>query len=152
LRRAEAVGLDAEDLDLTAGCCWIRGKGRTAKERLTLPAPTQAALAGWLKDRGDAPGPLFVALDRAHRGHRLTGQAVYAVVRGLGAAAGVRARPHGLRHAAITRALDLTHGDVRAVQRFSRHKDVRIIQRSDDARADLAGGVAKRVAEGLEGG
>jgi integrase len=32
-------------------------------------------------------------------------------------------RPHGLRHEAITRALDRTHGDIRTVQRFSRHAD-----------------------------
>jgi integrase/recombinase XerC len=152
LRRAEACDLDVEGLDLAAGCCWILGKGRRQRERLTLPRPTRAALSAWLADRGGAPGPLFVALDRAHRGHRLTGAAVYAVVRGLGEAAGVRARPHGWRHAAITQALGATNGDVRAVQRFSRHKDIRIIQRYDDSRADLAGGVAKRVAEGLEGG
>jgi len=70
-------------------------------------------------------------------------------VRRLGAAAGVRARPHGLRHAAITAALDATGGDVRAVQKFSRHRDVRVLQRYDDNRRDLAGGVARRVAEGL---
>jgi len=38
---------------------------------------------------------------------------------------------------------------VRAVQKFSRHRDVRVLQRYDDNRRDLAGGVAARVAEGL---
>jgi integrase/recombinase XerC len=149
LRRAEAVGLDLADVDLAGGCAWVRGKGRSERARLSLPGPTRAALQAWLADRGDAPGPLFVALDRGHRGHRLTGQAVYAIVRRLGEGAGVRARPHGLRHAAITAALDATNGDVRAVQKFSRHRDVRVLQRYDDNRQDLAGGVAARVAEGL---
>ncbi|HEX9485609.1 MAG TPA: hypothetical protein VF976_00965 [Gemmatimonadales bacterium] len=54
-------------------------------------------------------------------------------------------RPRGLRHAAITGALDLT-GDQRAVQRFSRHKDVRTLTIYDDNRQDLAGDVAWRVA------
>jgi integrase/recombinase XerC len=60
----------------------------------------------------------------------------------------VKARPHGLWNAAITEALDLTGGDVRAVQRFSRHRDVRVLQRYDDSRRDLAGDVARRVAGG----
>jgi hypothetical protein len=43
----------------------------------------------------------------------------------------------------------LAHGlvvDVRAVQRFSRHKDLRTLQRYDDHRQDLGGDVAKKVA------
>ncbi len=60
----------------------------------------------------------------------------------------VKARPHGLRHAAITEALELTSGDGRAVQRFSRHRDVRTIERYDDSRQDLAGEVAWKVAGG----
>jgi integrase/recombinase XerC len=51
-----------------------------------------------------------------------------------------------LRHAAVTAALDLTGGDIRAVQGFSRHRDVRVIERYDDSRQDLAGDVARRVA------
>jgi integrase/recombinase XerC len=146
LRRKEVVGLDLADVDLVAGALLVLGKGRLAKERVSLPPATAGALRAWLAARGAGPGPLFVALDRAHRDHRLTGQAVYGVVRGLGERAGLRARPHGLRHAAITRALDLTGGDVRAVQRFSRHRDVRVLQRYDDCRRDLAGAVARRLA------
>jgi integrase/recombinase XerC len=150
LRRKELVGLDYPgDLDLDGGGLWVVGKGRTERERLTLPAETAAALRDWLGARGTAAGPLFVALDRAHRGHRLTGQAVYDVVSGLGARAGVKTWPHALRHLAITRALDLTGGDVRAVQKFSRHKDVRVIQRYDDARVDSAGEIARKLAGGL---
>ena len=41
---------------------------------------------------------------------------------------------------------------VRKVQRFSRHKDVRVLIRYDDARADLAGDVSRRLAgEGGDG-
>jgi integrase/recombinase XerC len=146
LRRKEVVGLDVADVDLAAGVLQVLGKGRQARERVSLPPATSQALRAWLGARGSIPGPLFVALDRAHRGHRLTGQAVYGVVKGLGDRAGLRARPQGLRHAAITRALDLTGGDVWAVQRFSRHRDVRVVQRYDDCRRDLAGEVARRLA------
>jgi hypothetical protein len=61
-------------------------------------------------------------------------------------AAGMTARPHGQRHAAITSALDATLGNVRAVQRFSRHADVRTPQVYDDNREDLGGKVAALVA------
>jgi integrase/recombinase XerC len=39
-----------------------------------------------------------------------------------------------------------THGDVRAVQRFSRHAKVDTVLVYDDARRDLGGDVAKLVA------
>ena len=55
-------------------------------------------------------------------------------------------RPHGLRHAAITEALDLTKGNVRAVQRFSRHRDLRTLTIYDDNRQDLAGEIARQLA------
>ena len=67
------------------------------------------------------------------------------MVRALGAAVGLSVRPHGLRHAAIAAALDLT-GDLRAVRRFSRHRDVWTVGRYDDNRADLGGKVAQLVA------
>jgi len=49
----------------------------------------------------------------------------------------MRVRPHRLRHAAITEALDLTRADLRTVQRFSRHADIRTISKYDDNRTDL---------------
>src|SRR5262249_45118911 len=107
LRRAEAVSLDLADVDLDAGTAQVLGKGRREKVRLSLPGPTREALSAWLAQRGTEPGPLFLALDRAHRGHSLTGSGLYAVIRELGRRAGIRARPHGLRHAGITRLLDL---------------------------------------------
>lgn len=149
LRRAEVTRLDVEDLDLQAGTLAVLGKGRTAKALLTLPGPTRQTLAAWLEARGPAPGPLFVSFDRAgNAGRRLTGRGLYKVVRGLGDRTGVAARPHGLRHAAITAALDLTNGDVRAVQKFSRHANPQVLLRYDDNRTDLAGQVAERVARG----
>lgn len=151
LRRIEVTRLDREDLDLERGTVAVLGKGRTQKVLLTLPAPTRAALEAWARSRGDGPGPLFTPLDRARRKRsgsgRLSGNGLYLIIRELGRRAGLKTWPHGLRHSAITEALDATHGDIRAVQKFSRHKDVRIIERYDDNRTDMAGDVAKRVAE-----
>ena len=50
-------------------------------------------------------------------------------------------------------ALDLTNGNTRAVQRFSRHRDLRTLgryddNRIDDNRTDLGGDVARLVIYG----
>lgn len=146
LRRGEVVSLDLEHVDLQAGTIAVLGKGRTGRVQITLPGATRAALEAWIAVRGSHAGPLFVSLDRASRGHRLTGRAIYKIVRDLGDGVDLRVRPHGLRHAAITEALELTGGNVRAVQRFSRHRDLRVLTVYDDNRADLAGEVAQLVA------
>ena len=147
LRRGEVVGLDLEHVDLEGDRLFIKGKGRTQLEPVTMPEPTKAAVVSWMKARGEEAGALFINYDRAGKGSgRLTGAAVYHIVATLGQSAGMTVRPHGLRHSAITAALDLTNGDVRAVQRFSRHKDVRVLNRYDDNRRDIAGEVAKMVA------
>jgi integrase/recombinase XerC len=152
LRRGEATALDLADVNNTAGTISILAKGKTEKEALTLPEPTNRALAEWLSVRGTEPGPLFVNLDPAHKGHRLTGRSVARILAALGKQAGLvaRVRPHGLRHAAITCALDLTNGNLRVVQKFSRHKDPAVIGRYDDNRRDLGGEVARLVAEQVE--
>lgn len=107
------MALDLADADLDGGTAAVAGKGHTEPVRMTLPGPTRAALAGWAASRGGEPGPQFVRLDRAARGPtRLTATAVFLIVRDLGRSVGLSrpTRPHGLRHEAITRALDATGG------------------------------------------
>ena len=67
-------------------------------------------------------------------------------MRALGRKAGLTVWPHGLRHTAVTRALEATGGDLRRAQRFSRHRDVRTLLVYDDHRRDLAAAVAELVA------
>ncbi|MGO8903931.1 MAG: hypothetical protein ACLQU5_37190 [Isosphaeraceae bacterium] len=66
-------------------------------------------------------------------------------MKALGRTAGLarEVRSHGLRHEAITRALDLCAGDVRRVRRFSRHAKVETLLRCDDNRRDEAGAIAR---------
>ncbi len=149
LRRNEVASLDRESVDLEAKTVAVVGKGQTDAITLTLPDPTAAALAQWIAVRGDAPGPLFHRLDTAAEGDtRITGDGVYYLVRQLAKRAGVKRPvwPHALRHQAITSALDRTGGNVRTVQRYSRHADPRTLLRYDDARTDAAGQVARLVA------
>ena len=73
----------------------------------------------------------------------LSGSGIYHIVRDqLGAKAGVKARPHGLRHTGITSALDAFNGDYRKARAFSRHASLDTVRRYDDNRADHAGQVA----------
>ena len=145
LRRGEVVALDVADLDLEGARVAVVGKGQTERRWLTLNAPTVAALRDWLAARGTAPGPLFLNFDPARKGNgRLTADGLHEVVRALGRRAGLgrTVRPHGLRHQGITRALELTNGNLRMVQKFSRHRDANTVQIYDDNREDLAGRVA----------
>lgn len=149
LRRVEVCRLDLADHDADGPAVMVLGKGRHEKARLALPPATAAAVAAWRAARPDADTTaLFVRLDRAGKGGRLDGRSVYRVVRALGEAEGVRARPHGLRHSAITAALDAFNGDVRKVARFSRHKNLNTLTRYDDNRRDDAGEVSRRLSEG----
>jgi integrase/recombinase XerC len=152
LRRAEVIRLDLDDFNTEAATVMVLGKGRTEKVSMTLPVETHAAIIAWLAIRGIAPGPLFKSMDPARKGDgRLSGMGLYMAVRGAGEKVGIKTRPHGLRHAAITEALDVTRGNMRAVQKFSRHRDVRVLERYDDNRMDLAGEVARQVAASVPG-
>ena len=93
----------------------VLSKGRSEREAMTIPANVKQALSAWLRLRDtDAPdAPLFVALDNHSRGtsKRITGAGIFHIIRRLGDQAGLKVRPHGLRHTAITAALDAFNGD-----------------------------------------
>ena len=54
-------------------------------------------------------------------------------------------RPHGLRHSAITAALEATNGNIAEVMKFSRHKDPKVLMKYDDNRKDVAGDIAGKI-------
>jgi integrase/recombinase XerC len=173
LRASEPLGLDLGDVERdSAGrpvAIWVRGKGRADRERFSLPPATAEALEAWLKVRVELPDcagdgcaaqrgdtrPLFVSLDpaigrrRASLGvqptvQRLSRRAANYLVARIGKRAGLaRLTPHMLRHTAITAVLD-AGASIREAQRFSRHKDPRVLLRYDDNREDLGG---RRAAE-----
>ena len=146
LRRAEVVALDVEDVDLEQGTVSIVGKGSREKTLRTLPPVTAAALAEWLEELGADSGPVFVHLSPSAPPARIRLPSLTRLVKRLGRRAGVKVTPHGLRHAAITRLLELTKGDVTAVREFSRHADVRTVMIYDDRRQNRAGELAELLA------
>jgi len=146
LRRGAVAALDVSDLDLDAGRIAVLEKGHAEKERRTLPPETADALRQWLDLRGTAPGPLFLSHENGLPPHRLSGEAVHDLVKRAGLRVGVQGQhPHGLRHRAITKALE-RGASIRAAQRFANHADPKTTMQYDDDRQDLAGQIARLVA------
>jgi len=146
LRRAECGRLDLSDVDFEGSRVRVLGKGKDDYEWLTIPEQTLGAIRQWVLHRGDWAGPLFVNMDQAYPKGRLSDHGIYEVIVGLGMkSAGKHVRPHAIRHSALTTLLNLTNGDVRSVQRFSRHAGISTLLVYDDNREDVAGRMARMV-------
>lgn len=150
LRSVEVRELDLEHVNLIKRKLLIRAKGASERTSETIPIAAVAALREWLKWRGDQPGPLFISFDSRRQNGRIPRSSFWRLVKELGEASGIEVRPHGLRHTAITKGLDLTNGDVRTVRAFSRHAQVQTVMDYDDARTDAGGDIADRVAALLD--
>jgi integrase/recombinase XerC len=140
LRRNEVSQLNIGDFDPDAKTLRILGKGKgTQTEVIDLGDGTTEAIAIWLDaSRGPRPddSPLFTSLDFANSGHRLTGDGIRKIVVKLCTKAGIKKTmsPHRIRHSAITAALDATDGNVRKVQKLSRHRQLDTLMIYDDNR------------------
>ena len=138
LRRAEVCSLNLEDYQPGESRLLIKGKGKLTKEAITLSAKAIGLIDHWLQEIGDRSldKPLFCTVDRATFGHRLSGNAIYNLVRKTAESAGISKiiSPHRIRHSAITAALDATNGDTRKVQKLSRHNNLNTLMIYDDNR------------------
>ena len=144
LRRGEIAELNISHVDPDGDRLSIMGKGRAERELLTLPAEAKKAIERWLGFRNaiDPDAALFVSLSSGMAEARISGSGVYHLISTLGERVGVKARPHGLRHTAVTEALNVFSGDYRKVRAFSHHSSLDIVRRYDDNRADHGGQVA----------
>ncbi len=141
LRRGEVVKADVGDFDGDSRSLTIYGKGQgTQAQRVSLSLTTVEALMQWVqaRDNPERDLPLFTALDRANYGHRLSGTGLYKLVQKICQSAGIQKpmSPHRIRHSGITEALEITGGDVRAVQKLSRHAKLETLMVYDDARTN----------------
>lgn len=141
LRRGEVAKINIEDFDPETCTVSILGKGKgTQKESMTLTEKARDAVLDWLSTRSElTPGsPLFIAVDRAYYGHRLTGQGIAKFVRNISKAAGINKKmsPHRIRHSSITAALEATNGNVAMVQKLSRHSKIETVMVYEDHRVN----------------
>ena len=158
LRLSELVGLDVEDVNLSARM--VRAMGKGAKERLVpFNDATRQSLAAWLKDRAvltagsrSAPkseisssktgkSPRRAPVQGRHvqspeplfvnfRGARLTGRSVQRLVARYVALCSTRfgISPHALRHSFATHLLE-RGADLRAIQELLGHVQLSTTQR-----------------------
>jgi tyrosine recombinase XerC len=139
LRLSELVGLDLEDVNLSARIARVMGKG--SKERLVpFNTTTARSLREWLGDRAalrnegsrgaprgdDRREPLFVNF----RGSRLSGRSVQRLVARYVAACSTRfgISPHAIRHSFATHLLE-RGADLRAIQELLGHVQLSTTQR-----------------------
>jgi integrase/recombinase XerC len=155
LRRNEVASLDIKHFDPSARTLAILGKGRgTNREIITLSNATINALLEWLNERKclNLNAPLFCSLSYNQSGHRLTGEAIRQIVEQTCFAAGISKKmsPHRIRHGSITHALDKSGGNIRAVQRLSRHAKIETLMIYDDNRSNLQSELTELLADSVE--
>ena len=148
LRRGEVVALDLDHFDSRGSRLSVLRKGKRERKLLSLDPLVTARLRAWVALRGKEPGPLFIQVGKGGgvlAGRRLSGDGIHKILQTMGAKLGSVIRPHGLRHAAITAALDESNGNVRAVREFSGHASMETLLVYDDNRKDVGGEVASKV-------
>lgn len=148
LRRGEISQTNISDFDAHKQTLSILGKGQgSQKQIISLSSQTTIAISEWLVARGKAApeSPLFTAVDNAHCGQRLRGNGIYNIVAQLCKKAGISKKmsPHRIRHGSITAALDATDGNIRKVQKLSRHKDINTVMIYDDNRTNYQGEITQ---------
>lgn len=141
LRRGEVAKADIKDLDLSAGTLKIYGKGKGNEAQIvSLGKSAINALKHWLNARGQTnrAQPLFCSIHPGYWGKRLSTTSIYKIVRGAAQKAGIEKiiSPHRIRHSSITAALDKTDGNVRMVQKLSRHAKFDTLLIYDDNRTN----------------
>lgn len=148
LRRGEIVKLTVGDFDPIAKTFRIFGKGRgTQSEVIGLAPSTVKAIEALIDEDAGKDTPIFRSGHKGYLAKPLTGDAIYKIVRSyFGDVTTKIMSPHRIRHSAITAALDSSGGNVRDVQKFSRHKNIETLLIYDDNRtnpqADISQGLA----------
>jgi len=153
LRRSEVSKASIADFDPTAKTLRIFGKGKgNQSEIISLGKATVMAIESWLTARGEVTTDkaLFVSVNPGYRDGRLCTQGIYTVVKERCQSAGITKTmsPHRVRHSSITAALEATGGDVRRVQKLSRHSSLNTLLIYDDNRRNHQGEITN-ILDGL---
>jgi integrase/recombinase XerC len=113
LRRSEVSKSNISDFDPVTKTLRIYGKGRgNNAETVSLGSGTVTAIESWLTARGEVNPDKSKVMS-----------------------------PHRIRHSSITAALEATGGDVRRVQKLSRHSSLNTLLIYDDNRKNHQGEV-----------
>ena len=154
LRRGAICKIDCKDFDAGKRELRVREKGKSSKHAIEMSTSAASALHAWQKVHGKSgSAPMFVNFDTIHRtktGKRLSGSAIYAILKKRAKAAGVEGpiRPHGVRHTSIS--LAIADGGKKGlgldkIKGFSGHANVRTLELYDDAKGKAQGELAESV-------
>ncbi len=168
LRRSEVTSCQIKHFEPREQRLWILGKGKKGQlQTVSLGEETVKAIQIWLEARENEENgqrikekdsihnssfithnskePLFCAVHKGYWGHQLNTDSIYKLVKKYANLAGIEKTlsPHRLRHSAITAALEATNGDVRSVQKLSRHSSLNTLMIYDDNRRNEQGRVTK---------
>lgn len=139
LRRAEAVALDVEDVDLDGESVMVRrGKGRKER-RVPLASGSGAIIREWFAVRGGEPGPLLTPVRKGGTVllRPMTARAVASILERLEKAAGVEAfSAHDFRRTMIGDLLE-AGADIATVQRLAGHASPDTTARYDRRPAEV---------------
>ena len=146
LRRSEVSKANIADFDPVAKTLRIFGKGKgNNAETVSLGSGTVMAIESWLSARGEhqPDKALFCSINPGYRDGCLSTQGIYNIVSTRCKDAGITKTmsPHRVRHSSITAALEATGGDVRRVQKLSRHSSLNTLLIYDDNRKNHQGEV-----------
>lgn len=156
LRRGEVSRCDVGDFDAGRARLAVLRKGRgTQRQWVQLSAKAVAAVDTWLAARRERQeysdsAPLFVSVARNGTwGHRLTGSALYAIVRGYAKTAGLSKifSPHRARHSGATAVLEATGGDVLALKELGDWAQVETAMIYNDNRESRQRGATEALSE-----
>jgi site-specific recombinase XerD len=147
-RRSEIATLDVSDIEPTDGGCQvtIRGKGGKVRQ-VHIGNGAADALADWLAVRGDAPGPVFLAITKGNQiqAKGCSPEALAQMLDKRAQQAGVKSLSwHDMRRTVAGDLLDdgtdiatvarvLGHASVQTTARYDR-RDARAVQKALDKR------------------
>ena len=134
-----------ENIKAVGGDVGVRRKGTTTKISKSVESKSRGKSQGRADKRQNSSAPLFCAVHKGYWGHQLNTDSIYKLVKKYASLAGIEKAmsPHRLRHSAITAALEATNGDVRSVQKLSRHSSLNTLMIYDDNRRNEQGRVTQ---------
>ncbi len=145
LRRSEAASMDIEDIGVASGHAVLRLKRAKggANQIVKIPARAAGVLDEYVSAQGYSSGPVWRSVSNRNRGQRLSGSAIYKIVRGLSEHAGIQERvgAHTLRHTGCTLAIE-GGASLQQVQTHARHKNIETTMRYVHQRDRLANSAA----------
>ena len=145
LRRSEAAGMDIDDIGTAGGHAVLRLKRAKggANQLVKIPAHVAGVLNQYVQENGYASGPVWRSVSNRNYGDRISGSAIYKIVRTLSERAGIQERvgAHTLRHTGCTLAIE-GGASLQQVQAHARHKNIETTMRYVHQRDRLANSAA----------